>query len=463
MSDMQASNMLQPQQVNTQRSSETVEGKALVSAGSAGYQDFVVERALSTNGTGQMSSDALSRNANLATAGGFSLGVTDAAVMAGIHEALSKLVNVDVTRRKLNRELTFMEADTIAKKMKTAADKERKGAALALGMSLGGAAFSLGIPGGFMVKSNNSATKTKLNKAQSTMLDKYYADAMAPINTSKKTGSVKGEIDTENVWHRETAATNMTQYKGPDGQQNISPQKAFEDRRSAIEALSKGRVLMPGGEKPLSDLNKKTNKAERISHLGEALAEMDDKDIEGSFKKMLAKIDSDIHNRSIQQGYKLRESNPTRAKMSDQELVGFNNKSDVNQDELISNIADLKAHATKKVMDSETSQATGFQDENLVNQLKELTAADANISAKLQMTQVPGQIITSIGSYVSDLTFNKEAKELEAEATRDSATQSFFSDNAGTLGSEIQGALQGIDAVKGYIEVGSAIASGFRA
>jgi hypothetical protein len=520
---------MQVQQVNSGQ--DVVENKALTSAGAADYKSVVVERALKTNTSGQATSEALSRNATLATANGFSLGVTDAAVMAGIHEALSKLVDVDVTRRKLNRELTFMEADTIASKMTLAAEKERQGAALTLGMSIGGAFASIAAP--VAIDSLRKASQTKLKQGEE--LGKLYEKKndylMEPVNKAKN--STGGQTSPE-LWDPKSSKhpRSIKDESYRDGAGNLVEKGdlvrsdgslvAKKDDVAGVaqaENAHKARMENPDNwlEKaprykhevgvvdaqgaPVMDPNDPTKQKtqeftlsakEEFEFRREDVdrsirpVEKDGKQEYGYFKTELAVRDTPgskpyIKTTELEKAGVAQELGPEFSKVdaaqyheslrgsngmvkrADKDLLirgnasGFNMKSG----EPTSTPTSVDGEALRK---HEIEQsASGYTDKSLTDQLKELSSADQRLTAYLNIAQVPGQLLTNAGGAISDLTFNKEAKELEASATRDSATQSFFSDNAGTLGGEIQGALQGIDAVKGFIEVGSAIAGGIRA
>lgn len=454
-------------------STSEVESKALTSAGSADYKGVVVERNGLTNSTGKSSSEALFRNATLATASGFSMGATDATVMAGIHEALSKLVNVDVTRRKLNRDLTFMEADNIAKKVKTAAELERKGAALALGMAVGGGLLSIGLGSSMITRGNKSATKIDLNNQKLKDLETTHTSVMKPMqnNLSGPDGAVN--VDTfgkpfgppkrgaDNVPEADDSvgAANKIYNSGSNPDEKVSASQATRDRLFEVEQMAEGKVVLKDEKgfwkwKDSTDADGNAikvpetvawddmTKQQKIQQFGPATGNMDVDELKRSMAGVKKKADHEIRLRSLVSG------DGTKG------LVNGKN---------VDHPVDVGV-AQKQLSQHESKMAeTGFQDQSIADQLKDLARADANLTAMTSMAQVPGGIVQAAGTNIADLTYNKEAKELEAEAARDGATQSFFSDNAGTLGSEIQGAMQGIDSVKAYIEVGASIAAGMRA
>lgn len=435
--------------------SSDVESKALTSAGSSDYKDIVVERNSQTNSTGQLASSALSRNATLATAEGFSLGVTDAAVAAGINEALSKLIEVDVLRRKLNRDLTFMEADNIAKKMKTAAEKERQGAALALGMAVAGGVLSVGMGSTMIGRGNRHAKATDAVKQKSAAVDDMHASIVKPLRDSS---DVSGGVKMQNgQWDNDLQYASWQKSGGKNadkpGAHKVDAETAVQERVLELRAWARGQAVKKDADgKWLLDNNTKQPQYEKLSsdpdtrltqlNGNKALADMKDEELIPTMKRLEGKVDQEIRLRSLMSGDGQHNI-----------LTGKETENKVNK------------HAAHKELSQfeEKMAATGYQDDDIVKKLGDIARQDQILTSQISMVQVPGNIISSTGGSVADLTFNKEAKELEAEAARDGATQSFFSDNAGTVGSEIQGAMSGIESVKAFIEVGSAIAAGMRA
>lgn len=476
MSDIQASTSTQVQQPLTYTSSGT-QGKAPASTGTAGYDGVVVERTGQTNSAGQSTSTALSKNATLSTASGFALGATDGSVTAGINEALSKLIEVDILRKKLNRDLVFMEADTIASKMKTAAEKERKGAALAMGMAIGGAFTSFALGAGTVVASNRSATALKAQNKQLKELEGMHTQITNPMKNSLD--GPDGAIDYGKFAGPD--APKAYQTRTPDKQtkidengvsrevpKEVNAQEATREMMAELDELAEGRAM-------LKDANGKwvrgTNDKGEAVYLSKKFSDMSEEELARSVGPNLAKlgaespeklqthmaalkkkVDSEVRLRSL-----VTNTNP-----DPNGTPAFGAK-DIVSGKNVQHPLEVGA-AQKQLMAHESKMAeTGYTDQSITDQLREISRADANLNAMANLAATPGTMISNIGGSVADLTFNKEAKELEAEATRDGATQSFLSDNAGTVGSEIQGAMQGIDAVKGYIEVGSAIAAGMRA
>jgi hypothetical protein len=459
-------------------------GNVLSTAGTADYKGVVIERAGKQTSTEADVSETLQNNATLTKARPFGLGLDEGAVMAKIHQALSELVNVDVTRRKLNRELTFLEADNIASKMTNAAELERKGAVLSLVMSVAGAGVS--IAGGLGVNFSRSAKQKELDttQQQSQKLSEMHETAMKPRRDAMmKDGS--GRIDPE-LWD---PATFQIPKPSPKKNSDGSDAKPYTDKN--------GNTVDPGNYVDVDGNLVKNANGSRVTNEADAKkwaenpsnwkegtpkyqdgnggihsAKAEDKRIANYIREVAdGKHPDDLGAlKSLDKAY-LQKRLGVGEGGSDGLLRKLDNdlkiRNVASSGDLISSTPQAKSAPSKLDQDRlnrhELDISGGYADKSTNDELKKLSSADAMLTAWASVVTLPGQVLGNVGNAAADLSFNKEAKELEAQATRDSASQSFFSDNASTLSGEIQGALQGIDAVKGYIEVGGAVASGIRA
>ncbi|MEJ2754820.1 MAG: hypothetical protein P8104_03045, partial [Gammaproteobacteria bacterium] len=94
-------------------------------------------------------------------------GYSDSQLMAAINEGMAALAETNVLRRKVNRELYFVQADSVADQQKSAADEERKGAVMGLALAAAGfvttAALATGATG-FTAWKNNKMKKVHVEK-----------------------------------------------------------------------------------------------------------------------------------------------------------------------------------------------------------------------------------------------------------------------------------------------------------
>lgn len=440
-------------QLNT--SEAEVANKARVSAGSADREDLIIEQAKETNKTSKEVTDALSTNATLATALGFALGATDAAVMAEINEALAQLVDVDVSRRKVNREFTFLTADHVAAQMNESAEKERRGAIVALAFGLIGGSLSIGMGMGAVASGNSSATKTKLQNNQMQELEALHNKMTSPMKNTLK--GPDGGIDVAK-WSGKDAPKMYDSKATGGSDKTLNAREASQEMLGELQQWKEGKIFVKNqdggwnkvGTKPDGTPQYQTKTFEQASP----------EELENTFGKTLGKLAKDdpeamkSHMRGLQG--KVDQEVRLRSLVTEQ---GENNGTDLVRGGKVDHEIDAGA-AQKQLMNFDSKMAeNGYQDQTITNQLREISRADANLTALTNISTVPGQMVSAAGNSAADLTYNKEAKELEAQAARDGATQSFFSDNAGTVSSEIQGAFQTIEAVKSYIEVGAGIAS----
>ena len=94
-------------------------------------------------------------------------------------------------------------------------------------------------------------------------------------------------------------------------------------------------------------------------------------------------------------------------------------------------VEERMAHPTavRKLDDFEGKlAANGYTDNSITDKLRTISREDANLNVMTNLATTPGEIIKSSGGAAADLGYNKDAKELEAEAARDGATQSFLFD-----------------------------------
>lgn len=440
--------------------------------------------------------DDLFITATLVQPEGFSLGVTESAVMAAINKALSDLVNVGVLRRQLNRDFTFLTANNIADQMKTAAEKEASGAKLAFGMAIGGAALAGGIPGYMFAKQGATNKALDLGRKQDRVLSSWNDELNFPMNLAKRSD---GSIDPK-LW----TSPNPKLSKKPNGD-HLTPKEAFELKQEELAKRGEtppkmaikddnGNYEFDGNGKiqtrPVTpeQLVKDTADFDEDAYkvFGD-LGRMDSKQREKSVNDMIAKANSVLDQRSNVTGYDLKKINADDIKgggaiAQKSELLqkqaqarkAGNELSESDQSKLEGLEKDIKERGLEtpdttpadieaiRKHDRE-SAANGFQDQSLTDQLGELSKSDLKNTTLMNIAQLPGNLVQQTGSSAADIWYNKEAKELEAQAARDGATQSFFNDNAGTATSELQGAMSGIEALKAWMESGSAIAQSFRA
>ncbi|MEJ2741821.1 MAG: hypothetical protein P8176_04885 [Gammaproteobacteria bacterium] len=425
-------------------------------------------------------------------------GYSDSQLMAAINEGMAALAETNVLRRKVNRELYFVQADSVADQQESAAKEERKGARLGFILAMSGIGATIGFGGGalgFTMWKNGKMKKVQVEKKDlkeiGSWLREIDQDGPKDLGRTSPLGNSQTKAD-ENLLKELNEALggkSLAEKKAVINEFNSNIEKVPESRRARLD--DNGNPVI-----------EKYDQIERVEALKDLIKN-------GSDDRAKA---AGFHQDQIEKIKTLQKKNPKTFKGFDGEqltpgsrfaemldsakrpAIAARNK-DIAHEEMLAaeqklnevkgatpqdtvQIADAKADFDHKKKTYNTAidryveakendllfQKQGGAPESLGDKLRDLGTKDIYAQAWFNLASVPGGTLNSLAQSLPVMNHTAHAKELDALATRDSAQQNFINDNTGLVTSEIAAFLRTIESIKDLnLSVGGAVAQGIKA